>query len=281
VAVVVSAPEYNDATAESALTVRAYGPPTGTLEVSPAEIQVGQPATVRVNAKPGQCGSTLLPPVITVAEGSIRANQFDSTGVVFDPSSRAEQRKTVMIVARVADAKGSATLQGSVVVKKPADTMAKRLPDIIFPSGNARVNNCGKRVLLEELKAAIGGDAGGKVVLVGHTSAKEARKPGLDRQRALNAAAVISAGSGVCTAFPASQILVEAAGAADNGVSYQSNFCGSTQELPGSSVKESETDAKFRRVEVWFVPSGGALPASLKDHRDAAGLDVSKLGCPR
>src|SRR5688572_29847588 len=100
--------------------------------------------------------------------------------------------------------------------------MARRLPDIIFPSGSARVNNCGKRVLLEELKTAIAADSSGKVVLVGHTSAKEAGKSGLDRQRALNAAAVLSAGSGVCTAFPASQILVEAAGAVDNGVAFQS-----------------------------------------------------------
>jgi outer membrane protein OmpA-like peptidoglycan-associated protein len=281
VALTVSAPEYNDVTAEKTITVRAYAPPSGTVEVTPAEIEAGQHATVRVNAAPGQCGSTLLPPVFTVSEGAIRANQFDSTGVAFDPSSRAEQRKSVMIVARVADAKGSSTLQGSVVVKKPADIMARRLPDIIFPSGSARVNNCGKRVLLEELKTAIAADSSGKVVLVGHTSAKEAGKSGLDRQRALNAAAVLSAGSGVCTAFPASQILVEAAGAVDNGVAFQSNFCGSTQELPGSSVKESETDAKVRRVEVWFVPSGGTLPASLKDYRDAASLSVAKLGCPR
>jgi hypothetical protein len=186
-----------------------------------------------------------------------------------------------MIVARVADSKGSTTLQGSVIVKKPAATMAKRMPDIIFPSSSARVNNCGKRVLLEELKAAIGADSGGKVVLVGHSSSKETGKTGLDRQRALNAAAVISAGVGVCTAFPASQILVSATGAEDNGVDFQSHFCGSTQELPGSSIKESETDAKHRRVEVWFVPSGGVLPDSLKDHRDAASLSVSKLGCPR
>lgn len=75
--------------------------------------------------------------------------------------------------------------------------------------------------------------------------------------------------------------MIGAVGAADNGVDYQSHFCGSTNELPGSVVKESETDARLRRVEVWFVPSGGALPPSLKDYKDAASLSVSGLGCPR
>ena len=220
--------------------------------------------------------------MFTASEGSISGNQFDSSEVQFDPGSTSEQRKTITVVARVADGKGEGTAQAALVVKKPAVTLPRRLPDIIFPTASARVNNCGKRVLLEELKAMIDGDPNGKVVFVGHVSEREAGKAGLDQQRALNAAAVISAGQGVCSGFAASKILVGAAGAADNGADYQSHFCGTTQELPGSLVKEGESDAKFRRVEVWFVPSSGAQPpASVKDYKDAASLSVSSLGCPR
>lgn len=281
VGLAVAAPEYNEATAESTITVREYGPPTGTLEASPAEILAGERATLRANVAAGPCGTGLRPPVYTASEGAVRGNQFDSSDVQFDPASKSEQRKTVRIVAQVADDRGSATIQGSVVVKKPAATMATRLPDIVFPAGSARVNNCGKRVLLEELKAATDTDPAGKVVFVGHVSQSEAGKAGLDRQRALNAAAVISAGSGVCSSFPAAQTLVGASGTTDNGVDFQSRFCGASNELPGSVVKETESDAKFRRVEVWFVPSGGAMPAGSGNYQDAASLAVSRLGCPR
>jgi hypothetical protein len=106
----------------------------------------------------------------------------------------------------------------------------------------------------------------------------------LDMKRALNAAAVISAGQGVCTSFPASQILVNAVGATDNGVAYQPNFCaGSTgvSERPGQNVASGDDNAKSRRVEVWFVPAGGTLPPSGANAKGATTLNVSSLGCPQ
>ena len=36
----------------------------------------------------------------------------------------------------------------------------------------------------------------------------------------------------------------------------------------------------MRRVQVWFVPTGGQLPSSLTKHQDAASLPVEALGCP-
>ena len=279
VGVKVNAPDYNEATAATTIVVRPYGPPTGRVEVTPREIWAGEKATIAANFAGGQCGGDLGQPTLTASEGSIAGNQFDSTEVRFDPAASGEQRKTVTIVAKVSDGKGSGTAEGQVIVKtKPG---AKRLPDIVFPANSARVNNCGKRVLLEELKAVIESDPNGKVILVGHSSPSEAGKPGLDQQRALNAAAVLSAGSGICYNFNASQIMVGGVGTADNGVDYQSHFCGTTAELPGSVVHESEAEAKVRRVEVWYVPGNGALPASLKDVKDAASLSVSGLGCPR
>lgn len=279
----VTAPGYNDAAAESSVTVRGYTPPTGSLAASPREIFVGEMATLASNFMPGQCGGPLGPVTLTATEGTIRGNQFDSSGVRFDPPGPAEQRKTVNIVARVSDPQGSATAEGSVVVKQRAAIGAQRLPDIVFLQGSDRINNCGKRVLLDDLKNRFEADPGGRVVFVGHIAASEVKATGLDLKRALNGAAVISAGQGVCTKFPPSQILVSAAGDADNGVDFQPYFCASSAavaERPGQAVPQSE-DAKYRRVEVWFVPSGGALPASAKNTQDAASLKVSTLACPR
>ena len=281
IALAVSAKDYNDVKAETAITVKEYAAPSAALDVSPAEIWAGEKATLALRLTGGQCGGKQGEPEFKASEGSISGNQFDSSEVKFDPASSAEQRKTVTIVASVADERGSASAQGALVVKKAAETAARRFPDIVFPAGSARVNNCGKRVLLEELKPILESAPTGKVVLVGHVTEKEAGKSGLDQQRALNAAAVLSAGTGICYRFPVSQIQIGAAGSADTGADYQSRFCGTTQEIPGSIVRESENEAKFRRVEVWFVPPGGALPKSLNAYKDAAPLGVSGLGCPR
>jgi hypothetical protein len=276
----VTAPGYNDASAETSVTVQASQPPTGSVQASPSEIWAGDKSTLSANFTAGQCGGTLSPPQFAASEGSISGNQFDSTTVQFDPST-SEQRKTIRIAATVSDGTASGTADTSVVVKKKATVTAKRLPDIIFPAGSARVNNCGKRVLLETLKTMTSGDPTAKVILVGHEAKGESKKSGLDQKRALNAAAVISAGKGICSSFPASQIQVSAVGSEDNGVDYQPNFCAASAggEKPGQTVKESEA-AKARRVEVWFVPTGAQVPASVRDAKDAVSLSVSKLGCP-
>ena len=285
IALVASAAEYNDALARTTITVLPYRAPGVSLQASPSEIWVGDQANLTSNVTPGQCGGSLRQPVISASEGAIAGNRFDSSGVQFDPSDNNEQRKTVRLQARVADDKGAATADATVVVKRKAVIMAKRLPDIVFPNNSARVNNCGKRVLLEELKALIDRDPSGKVVFVGHVTGSE-KTAGLDRMRALNSAAVISAGQGICSSFPASQIQVSEVGSTDNGVDLQPHFCGTsatpkTGELSGQTVKESDGLAKFRRVEVWFVPTGGTLPASVKESQEATALAVTSLGCPK
>ena len=121
------------------------------------------------------------------------------------------------ITAKVSDEKGSASAETTVLVKQRTAITARRLPDIVFPKNSARVNNCGKRVLLEELKSLFESDPTGTVVFVGHTSENESASSGLDQKRALNAAAVISAGQGICANFPAAQTHVNAAGSAAGG----------------------------------------------------------------
>src|SRR5581483_167931 len=279
----VAAPGYNDASAETVVTVRGYTPPSGSVQASPAEIWAGDKSTLAANFSHGQCGGALRAPAYTVSEGAVNGNEFDSSTVQFDPSNTSEQQKTVTVTATVADDQGSGSAQTAIVVKKKAAIVARRLPDIVFALGSARVNNCGKRVLLETLKTSLDSDPTAKVVLVGHQTDAEAKWTGLDQKRALNAAAVISAGQGICASFPANQIEIGASGNEANGVDYQPYFCGASagQERAGQSINESDESAKYRRVEVWFVPTGGTVPASLRESKDAATLSVAALGCPR
>jgi hypothetical protein len=51
--------------------------------------------------------------------------------------------------------------------------------------------------------------------------------------------------------------------------------------LSGQTVRESDAQAKFRRVEVWFVPTGGVMPTSATNFQAASALPVSGLGCPK
>ena len=256
--------------------------PSGSVSASPAEIYVGERVTLTPNFTTGQCGGALGPANLTATEGSISGTQYDSTGVRFDPAGTAEQRKTITITARVTDQGGSGTAQTSIVVKQKAVISAKRFPDIVFGSGSARINNCGKRVLLEDLKNSLDSDPNGTVVFVGHTGNKEKVSTDLDLKRSLNAAAIISAGAELCLGFPAANILVTGAGKADNGIDFQPRFCeASTLEKPGALIQQADDEAKNRRVEVWFVPPGGVAPASAQGSRDALGLQVKTLGCPK
>jgi len=280
IGVTVSAEGYNNTTAESRVTVLGYQAPRGTLTASRPEIYVGETVLLTPAFTGGQCGGQLGPATLTASEGTIAGREFDSKNVRFEPPGPAEQRKTVTISARAADDRGAATAETTVVVKQRAAAGAQRFADILFTQNNDRVNNCGKRVLLEDLQNKFNSDPGGKVVLVGHTGSGERNPSDLALKRALNGAAVISAGQGICARFPASSVLVKSAGSDDNGVDYQPNFCAASNERPGQNVAQSD-DAKYRRLEVWFVPSGGAIPASASDAKDASTLGVASLGCPR
>jgi outer membrane protein OmpA-like peptidoglycan-associated protein len=269
--VMVGGPQFNTATAETSVTVKPYVAPTATVNASPAQIYAGDRSTITATCS-GQCGGTLRAPTFASSEGSIQGDQFDSTGVTFDASNNAEQRKTVTITAACADDKnvGNGTTQVEVI--KKATVAPIRLPDILFSRDSARVNNCGKRVLLEQLRSYYERDSGGSVALVGHQSSDE-KPAGLSAERALNAAAVITAGSGVCLSIPASSVQVSSPGTDQMGVSFDSNFCQSS--VPAGP------QADERRVVVWFIPSGGQIPASVTNSQAASALSVGNLGCPK
>jgi hypothetical protein len=281
----VRAPGYNDGTATSSINIKDYTKPSGSVTASPSTIPVG--GTSQLNSSfNGQCGGTIKPATCTAAEGSISGDTFNSNGVQFDPNNNAEQSKSVLITCSTTDEKGgSGSATTTITVTKPANPQAVRLPDITFAAGSSRVNNCGKRVLLEQLKTYLDKDPTGKVVFVGHDVDRETRRRGqkLDMERAMNAAAIISAGKGICLSFAPSQIMVSATGTNQGGVDFQPNFCGTsaTKERPGSVVKESDPNAKYRRVEVYFVPTGAQVPSTVTGAQDATTLGVAKLGCPK
>jgi outer membrane protein OmpA-like peptidoglycan-associated protein len=282
-AVTVNAQGYNPGTGSTSVTVRPYRPPTGTVSATPNDLTVGDKALINSSFR-NECDGIVHAATYTASEGSVSGNTYDSSTVQFDASNRGDQSKTVTITATATDDRSSGTATTTVVVHKPANKEATRLPDLVFARNNARVNNCGKRLLLEQLKTYLDQDPTGKVVFVGHTDNRETR--GLDERRALNAAAIISAGKGICLNFNAGQILVGAEGTNQGNVDFQPYFCGTsaspkTTEKAGQAVNASDKRAQYRRVEVWFVPTNGNLPASGGSAKDATSLGVSKLGCPR
>jgi outer membrane protein OmpA-like peptidoglycan-associated protein len=268
-----SGDKFNPAAAQTTIVVHEYHPPTGTVQANPSQVYVGDKSSLSA-AFDGQCGGPISAPRFSASEGSVQGDQFDSSTVEFDPSNHAEQRKTVTITAKASDNKSEGTATTTIDVIKKATAEPIRLPDVLFDHNSARVNNCGKRVLLEQLRAYVERDPTGQVVLVGHTSSDETTA-NLAQQRALNAAAVITAGTGVCLSVPQSQVQLSWPGVDQNGVSFESSFC-------QSSLKAgSATNSEMRRVVVWFVPTGGQIPASVTNAQPASATSVGSLGCPK
>jgi hypothetical protein len=171
----------------------------------------------------------------------------------------------------------------------------KRLPDVVFAKNNPRVNNCGKRILIDQ--AATQAGTAYDVVLVGHRAADEAEttasvgrrargaaaRRNLDEQRALNAAAVLIGGHGTCGTLDPSQVKVDWVGT-DSTSTPDPGLCGTsnlpaTKERRGSAVTEADKD---RRVEVYLVPKNSqAMPPAVKNVKALPEADVKALGCPK
>ena len=198
----------------------------------------------------------------------------------FDPANLVrEQTRTVPITATVTDArKQTASAVAPVtIILKPAATRR----DIVFSNRNARVNNAAKRYLLEEVTPRLREDPNATVVLIGHRDTNEdgGMWLNLDTDRMLNTAAVLSAGTGVCPSLDLGRIQVGVAGA-DQSAEPLPFGDASVKERAGSASTAADQRAKFRRVEVWFVP-GGAEPPARSGLRPAPAELIQALGCPK
>ena len=269
------------------ITVQEYRVPTATAcSANPSSINVGDTSALSVSGTGSPCSSIRYS--WTVSEGTVSpatsaSSTFDSKSVTFDAGAK-PQTKTIRATATVTDDRGAtADCTTNVVVKYTPQ--AVRFGDLIFNKSGARVNNCAKRILLEEVvpKAA---DLDYDVVLVGHYDADEAGKgkvpSTLDKQRANNAAAVLSGGSGTCGSIDPSRIQVDYVGT-DQTADKQPGLCGTsarvaTKERKGSVVSNADEN---RRVEVWLVPKGTTMPASVKNPQTIPAKDLKKLGCPK
>ena len=261
--------------------IRTLAPPTVKITNLPTTIKYGEQFQVAATATGSDCGG---PATITyaVSEGTISGNTFDSNGMAFDMSNRNRtQTRVVRVTATATDQRGgTAKAEGEItVVLSPT---ARRLDDLVFPVNNSRVNNCAKRILLEQLTPLLRDNPESQVILIGHTDGRE-RAGVVDRARVLNAAAVLSAGSGICPQLELSRVKGGWVGTTQ-GSDPRPGLCGGSTEIRerrGQAIGRGDSRAMFRRVEVWFVPEGAQLPAELQNIQPVPAGSVTPLGCPK
>ena len=269
------------------LNVQPYNPPTvSNVMANPAAIQYGQTSTLSAQGTGSACSTIQFQ--WTVTEGTVQnatsaTATFDSKAVKFEQGGKI-QSKTVTATVRVTDDRG-ASATGTTQIKVDFIPTAIRFSDVIFSKNSARVNNCGKRILLEEVapKAA---DPDYEVVLIGHIDQDEVsktKKPSdLDMRRVMNAYAVLTAGGGTCANVDKSRIKVTWVGT-EQVSDMQPGLCGTaaraaSKERAGQMVSTADQN---RRVEVWLVPKGTKMPAAFKDARQLDEKLLKRLGCPK
>ena len=261
-------------------------------------------ANLTATATAGACGGNLTYKW-TVSEGSLTNDTtpnatFDASTLNFEGGAQ-NQTKTVTATLTVTTETGkTATQTTQITVNCPPQFV--RLSDVVFAKNKTRVNNCGKRVLIDEAAPRVAnGDY--DIILVGHRDNDEtenaattggrrgrgrrarrgAEALSLDEQRALNAAAVLSGGTGTCGKVDPSRIKIDWVGA-DQTSDPQPGLCG-TSNLPSQKERKGQeaTQAdKNRRVEVYLVPHASSTnPPAVKNARPLPADQMKALGCPK
>lgn len=297
VCVTATAAGYADKTECTDVVIRECGKPTFSASATSGEIFAGERVSLPFVAQPGPCAAPVQLSY-SASEGTVTPTAtgatFDSSSVAFDAGARSRlQRKTVTVTATARDSLGNTATATSQVVVKLAPA-AQRLDDIVFSARSSRVNNCAKRLLLEVLVPKLQQDPTAKVVLVGHTDdsdrgaavrrgkkSRRSRAPAvtqLDRARVFNAAAVISAGAGICPSIELDRIKLSYAGSTQVSQPMPT-MCGGSTQPRGKGGRDSRE--KYRRVEVWLVPDGSPMPATGAVVRDAPAASIRALKCPK
>ncbi len=268
------------------LSVQDYVPPRiAGVTASPNVINItgdsasGQTAILAADVASSPCGGNLTYKW-TVSEGSLTNDAgpsaiFNTASLGFD--SGQGQTKTITANVTATDETNHSSSQiATITVNYPAQY--KRLADVIFAKNGARVNNCGKRILIEQAAPQAG--SAFDIVLVGHRTPEE--PPNLDRRRVLATAAVLTGNHGTCAHLDLSQIRISAA-ATDQVSPPDPALCGTsnlppTRERRGAQVLESD---KERRVEVYLVPKGGKiLPPAARNAVPVPAGAAKNLACP-
>lgn len=268
------------------LNVQEYRAPTiSGCQAVPPSLMYGQTANLSAQVTGSACSTTSL--AWTASEGTITnptsaKASFDSKSVRFEQGGKI-QSKTVTINGRVTDDRGMSA-NCSVSVKVDYVPEAIRFSDVIFSKGSSRVNNCGKRILLEEL-APKASDPDYEIYLIGHYDSDEAPKgkaKGLDQARIENVVAVLTGGTGTCAKVDMSRVKVDWTGTTQTS-DFQPGLCGTSTRAAASERRGSmvSTTDQNRRVEVWLVPKGTKIPAAFSGAKTLDPKVMKKLGCPK
>ncbi len=248
----------------------------------------GKTVTEKVLLKPGNTdGSVILTTdgIILQPGGPSRKIEIDVT--VVDQNGKVIGKKTPPggggnITAPPAPA--------AVAAPAPPRPQPMQLDDVVFGKGNARVNNCGKRILDQAFeRAASMGDF--DILLVGHydaveknvkvRDAKAKKTRQLDEERVLQVAAVLSGGTEPCKKLDASRIKVAFVGA-EQLSSFKTSLCEATvKERASGKISAKDGNARNRRVEIWLVPKSGPMPNGIAGIQAAPVSEIQSKGCPK
>jgi hypothetical protein len=296
-------------TATSTITVQDTAPTINNVSANPATLSCAanangtHTAQLTASASSSACGGNLTYKW-TVSEGSVTndtsANAtFDASSLNFETGT-AGQTKTVTATVTVTDETGKTASQSTTITVNCQNLGPIRLDDVVFARNNARVNNCGKRLLIDDAaRRMASGDY--DIVLVGHRAAdEETSVPGggrarrgartrrggpeagmpLDEARTLNCAAVLTGGGGTCGNVDPSHVRVDWVGT-DQTSDPRPGQCvtSNIKERRGSKVTDAD---KNRRVEIYLVPrSSQQMPPAVKNIKPLPEREVRALGCPK
>jgi outer membrane protein OmpA-like peptidoglycan-associated protein len=258
------------------VVVRTAGPPTIQFTVSPTTINYGDRLPLNATDTVSMC-ATATPIRYTASQGTVTGNTFDSSGVSFDPNATGAQSVVVRLTATETDSRNqTVSANANVTVIKKAGASRQ---DIVFANRSARVNNAAKRYLIEQLTPKLRADPGSSVILIGHRDMSETGRAfaRLDTERVINTAAVLSAGKGICPSLDLSRVQVSEAGTDQTDPPMPFGDA-SVKERAGQSATDAR--AQYRRVEVWFIPSGADKP-SVSGLGAAPEKEIQAKGCPR
>jgi len=255
-------------TVTQTIAVRPYVRPT--VRVAAGANEVDAKGTVPVNAVvAGDCGGALTT-TWSASEGRITGNgpnaTFDASTVTFPAAGIGDQVKQVTITANVRDTRnGAATGTATISVRKKAE--AAQLADILFTANGAVVNNCGQRILTDDVYPQFRN--GYQIVLVGHTDASDRNAANLDRNRAYNVGKLLATGGrSPNNKIDPNSIKVEWVGT-DQTAPKKSRQCeSSVREASSRTIAPNDAAAGNRRVEVWLIPTGAAMPASVRSPKE-------------
>ena len=277
------------------ITVTPVPPLTITDASDKTQLKVGE--TARLTAQGSETPySGALTYTWKTNVGSIQGSgsnvTFVSSNVTFDPANVFKpETRTATITPTVTDQRGRTATGNPIQIAVTKDPQAMRLDDLVYGRGSARVNNCAKRILIDELQGLMNNNPDVDVLLIGHidsaepTNGPKGRLLHLDHQRVYNAAAVLTAGTGVCAKCDLSRIKVAFAGSTQTS-DFRSGFCGTStrqksDERKPDAVAADDEAAKNRRVEIWIVPKGVAMPGGATNVQPAPVKVIQAKGCPK